>query len=111
MNWRRFLRGTWRDHVRALFDFRGFLKDDFRSFLRDDRGAVVIYSTIAMFVFLGFSGLAIDGSYLYLMKNEAQSAADAAALSGATQLPDSAAATNTAIEYACLLYTSDAADE
>ncbi|MEX2201493.1 MAG: TadG family pilus assembly protein [Dongiaceae bacterium] len=100
MNWRRFLRGAWQAHVRAFFDFRSFLKDDFRNFLKDDRGAVVIYSTFAMFVFLGFSALAIDGSYLYLMKNRAQSAADAAALSGATQLPDSAAATNTAIEYA-----------
>jgi Flp pilus assembly protein TadG len=100
MNWRRLLRGAWRDHARALFDVRSFPRDDFRSFLKDDRGAVLIYVTLAMSTLLGFSALAIDGSYLYLVRNQAQSAADSAALSGATQLPDNAAATNIAIEYA-----------
>ena len=44
--------------------------------------------------------LAIDGSYLYLMSNRAQSAADAAALAAASQLPDEEAASDAALDFA-----------
>ncbi|MEX0808777.1 MAG: pilus assembly protein TadG-related protein [Dongiaceae bacterium] len=80
--------------------FQRFWARNGRRFLRDERGAVLIYVTLAMAVFTGFSALAIDGSYLYLMKNRAQSAADAAALAGASQLPDQDAARLEAISFA-----------
>ncbi|MDZ4738033.1 MAG: TadG family pilus assembly protein, partial [Rhodospirillaceae bacterium] len=76
------------------------VRKELRAFGADTRGAVLIYVTLAMAVFTGFSALAIDGSYLYLMKNRAQSAADAAALAGVSQLPDEDAARLEAISFA-----------
>jgi Flp pilus assembly protein TadG len=66
---------------------RRFLGDE-RSFGRDDGGTVLIYVTLGLTVFLGFSALAIDGSYLYFMSNRAQTSADAAALAGVSQLEE-----------------------
>lgn len=77
-----------------------FHPQSLRRLWQDRSGAVLVYVTMGLAVFIGFSALAIDGSYLYLMSNRAQSAADAAALAGASQLPDIAAAEATAIEYA-----------
>ncbi len=71
-----------------------------RRLLRDRRGAVIVYVTIGLTVFMGFSALAIDGGYLYFMTNRAQSAADAAALAAAGQLPDRGAAETAAVEFA-----------
>ncbi|MEX2201152.1 MAG: TadG family pilus assembly protein [Dongiaceae bacterium] len=71
-----------------------------RRFERDKRAAVLIYVTMGMTVFLGFTALAIDGSYLFLMNNRAQAAADSAALAGASQLPDDATAETEAIAFA-----------
>ena len=79
---------------------RSFLGDE-RSFGRDDRGSVLIYVTAGLTVFLGFSALAIDGSYLYFMSNRAQSAADAAALAGVSRLADGDGVVRTeAIDFA-----------
>lgn len=78
----------------------GRMVTQLRILAEDRRGAVIIYVTLGLTVFLGFSALAIDGSYLYLMSNRAQSAADAAALAAASQLPDQATASDTAIEFA-----------
>jgi Flp pilus assembly protein TadG len=71
-----------------------------RRFERDKRAAVLIYVTMGMTVFLGFTALAVDGSYLYFMSNRAQAAADSAALAGASQLPDDVAAEAEAISFA-----------
>jgi len=71
-----------------------------RRFVGDRSGAVIIYVTMGLTVFLGFSALAIDGSYLYVMHNRMQSAADAAALAAASQLPDVDDTRAAAIEYA-----------
>jgi Flp pilus assembly protein TadG len=78
-----------------------------RQFAKDRRGAVIIYVTLGLTVFLGFSALAIDGSYLYLMSNRAQSAADAAALAAASQLPDEELATDAALDFAGKNLSSD----
>lgn len=82
-------------------NFPGFIRAErLRRFAQDRRGAVIIYVTLGLTAFLGFSALAIDGSYLYLMSNRAQSAADAAALAAASQLPDEELATEAAIDFA-----------
>lgn len=78
-----------------------------RILVKDRRGAVIVYVTLGLTAFLGFSALAIDGSYLYFMTNRAQSAADAAALAAASQLPDEAAASDVAIEFAGKNLASD----
>ena len=49
-----------------------------------DRGIIVIWLALfLLFVLLALAGIAIDGSYLYYVKNQLQVAADAAALAGA----------------------------
>lgn len=85
----------------------GHIAKQLRVLAKDRRGAVIIYVTLGLTVFLGFSALAIDGSYLYFMTNRAQSAADAAALAAASQLPDEAAASEAAIEFASKNLVSD----
>jgi len=71
-----------------------------RRFRKDRNGAVLIYVTLGLTVFMGFSALAIDGSYLFFMDNRAQTAADSAALAAASQLPDELTAETMAINYA-----------
>ncbi|MBL1378443.1 TadE/TadG family type IV pilus assembly protein [Zobellella iuensis] len=55
---------------------------------KQQKGAVLILVTVAMFVLLGFTALALDGGYLLLNKTRVQDAVDAAALSGAKTLDD-----------------------
>lgn len=53
---------------------------------RSRRGAVLIIFTLALVVIFGFMGLAFDVGRLYLVRNEAQSFCDAAALAAASML-------------------------
>ncbi len=57
-----------------------------RALPADESGNVIIYVTISVAVMLGFVGLALDGSRAMITHSEAQAAADAAALAGASQL-------------------------
>lgn len=50
---------------------------------RDQRGAVAITVAVLLTILLGFGALAIDVGYLFVVRNELQNAADAAALAGA----------------------------
>ena len=47
-----------------------------RRLARDESGAALIYVSIALTVFMGFAALVIDGSRLYTLDTELQSAAD-----------------------------------
>jgi len=49
-------------------------------------GTVIVYVALALVVLLGAAGLSIDVGNLYLQRDKAQRAADAAALAGALQL-------------------------
>jgi len=51
-------------------------------------GSVVVYLAIALVVLMGAAGLSIDVGNLYLQRDKAQRAADAAALAGALELMD-----------------------
>lgn len=66
------------------------------------RGATVVYIALFLLVLLLIAALAIDISYLYWRRAEAQKVADAAALAGAMQLPDTNRASQKALEYAAL---------
>jgi hypothetical protein len=57
-----------------------------RRLARDERGAALVYVSIALTVFMGFAALVIDGSRLFTLDTEMQSAADALALAGAAEL-------------------------
>jgi Flp pilus assembly protein TadG len=74
--------------------------------LRSERGATLILVAVAMTALLGFLALAIDLGMLYTARADAQRAADAAALAGASAFLDNSAsaavtpARQRAFEYA-----------
>jgi hypothetical protein len=65
----------------------------------DDRGQTIVLVVVAMVMFIGMLGMAIDVGYAFYVSRTMQSAADAAALAGAGQLPDTNAAVATAKQY------------
>ena len=54
--------------------------------LTNKKGVVAVIVAILLVVFIGFAALAIDVGHLYVVRNELQNAADAAALAGASNL-------------------------
>lgn len=72
-----------------------------RRLARDERGATLVYVSLALTVFMGFAALVIDGSRLFTLDTEMQSAADALALAGAAELdgaPDAITRANRAMD-------------
>jgi len=67
--------------------------------VRQERGQVLALVVIALIPLLGMVGFAIDIGYAYYSQRTLQSSADAAALAGASQLPDAAAASSLAAQY------------
>lgn len=57
-----------------------------RRFLKDERGGVLIYSAFAIPLLLGVAGLAVDIASWHAHKRAVQTAADAAAIAGASEL-------------------------
>ncbi len=55
---------------------------------RQFSGQILVLATISMVVLLGFTALAVDMGYLYSTRRRMQTAADAAAVAGATALRD-----------------------
>ncbi|WP_175810910.1 pilus assembly protein TadG-related protein [Burkholderia cepacia] len=62
---------------------------------RKQKGAVAITVAVLMLILLGFAALAIDVGYLFVVRNELQNAADAAALAGAPCIYPRAQCSNT----------------
>jgi Flp pilus assembly protein TadG len=60
------------------------------------RGVTLVFIAIVLFVLLGFIGLMLDTSYVYLSAHQLQNAADAAALAGAADVAQSTSAAITA---------------
>jgi hypothetical protein len=67
---------------------------------KNKKGVAVVYLAISMVVLLLFAALVIDIGMLALNKSKLQNACDAAALAGAQELPETAAAESVAREYA-----------
>lgn len=67
--------------------------------LRQEAGQVIALFVIALIPILGMVGLAIDVGYAYYSQRSLQSTADAAALAGASKLPDAAGASALAAQY------------
>lgn len=57
-----------------------------RKFVKGTEGTIMILSALGLVAFLGFASLAIDLGHLYVVRNELQNVADAAALAGANKL-------------------------
>src|SRR4029077_1455314 len=67
---------------------------------RRERAQVLPLITLALVSLLGIAAFAIDVGYAYYAKRQLQSAADAAALAGAQDLPNATTAVSTATSYA-----------
>jgi|WetSurMetagenome_2_1015567.scaffolds.fasta_scaffold101255_1 Flp pilus assembly protein TadG len=57
-----------------------------RKFVQGTEGTIMVFSALGLVAFLGFASLAIDMGHLYVVRNELQNVADAAALAGAAKL-------------------------
>lgn len=68
--------------------------------MRDERGSVTVLTAAVAVCLLLAAALTIDVGALYGEKSRLQAVADAAALAGASALPDSAAARDRALDYA-----------
>jgi len=54
--------------------------------MRRDRGGVIVTFALLLMLLMGFMGLALDFSHLYIVRTELQTAMDACALAGAQEL-------------------------
>ena len=66
---------------------------------RDERGQAVVVVVLFLIVLLGMAALVIDVGYAYYAQRSLQASADSAALAGAQELPDAAAAVAVAMDY------------
>lgn len=75
------------------------MSNHIRRFARDQGGAVLLVFAVSLPVFLMVLAFVIDGGLVRLNANRLQVSADAAALAGASQLPDDAMVKTAALEY------------
>ena len=71
-----------------------------RRFLRDQGGSAITMFAVFLMAGVGFAAIAIDGGYLYSLKNKLQTTADAAVLVAVSELPDTDVARTAAIVMA-----------
>lgn len=77
--------------------------------LRSEDGQVIVFVVAILAILIGMGALVIDGGSWFRAQRHLQTAADAAALAGAQDLPFTATAQSTAISYAQTNYTGLAA--
>src|SRR3954453_20019556 len=65
----------------------------------DASGQVIVLVVVALVGLLGMCAMVIDLGYLYWNQRDLQASADAAALAGAMELPDSTSSVNVAKQY------------
>lgn len=71
-----------------------------RGRLRDDDGAILVLAAVLMIILFGVAALAVDITLKSTDRQQLWNSADAAALAGASQLPDGLAAESEATTYA-----------
>jgi Flp pilus assembly protein TadG len=71
-----------------------------RARLTDERGTMIVFTAIILTAVLAVCALAVDFGSWFTKQRHLQGAADAAALAGAQDLPDTGTATSTALSYA-----------
>ena len=67
---------------------------------RKEEGQILIFTGIIMAVLMGFSAITIDVGMMAIEKSKLQNVADAVALAGAQELPDTIKAKKLAMDYA-----------
>ena len=60
-----------------------------RGIIEETSGAVLVFMAVMLAIFVGLAVMAVDVGKLYVVRADLQAAADAAALAGVSQLPDS----------------------
>ena len=71
-----------------------------RRFLRDQRGSAAVMFAGGLVMLVGMAAIAVDLSHLFGLQGKLQTAADAAVLAAASELPDTDAARSAALSYA-----------
>lgn len=71
-----------------------------RKLRHNERGAVIVLVTILMVALMGFTAMVVDVGVMFQNRKYLQNVADAAALAGAAELPNTTAARAKAKEYA-----------
>ena len=74
--------------------------------LRDERGQAIVFVIAILTVLIGIGALVIDGGSWFRTQRHLQTAADAAALAGAQDLPNAGLAQPSALDYAQRNYTA-----
>jgi Flp pilus assembly protein TadG len=80
-----------------------------RTRMRRDSGQAMLFVVFAILGLVGMTSLVIDGGSWFRTQRQVQTAADAAALAGAQDLPVEATASATAVDYAGRNFTGIAA--
>jgi Flp pilus assembly protein TadG len=57
-----------------------------KKFVQGAEGSIMVLTALGLVAFLGLASLAVDMGHLYVVRNELQNTADAAALAGASNL-------------------------
>ena len=76
--------------------------------LRDEKGAILVLFALLFVFLLGLVAMVVDAGLVYLNRAQLQRAADAAALAGAYQMPDTTAARDRVRQYCSLNGVKDA---
>ena len=85
-----------------------FVAQRARGLRKDEEGSVFVLTTLVIvFVTMGLTGLALDGTRFFSLNNELQDLADAAALAGAKELDGEADAQTRATDRATNLLNND----
>jgi Flp pilus assembly protein TadG len=63
-----------------------------QSLERDERGSIMAWTALGLVSLLGMAALTVDMGYMYVLNNQLQTTADAAASAAAKELPDETAA-------------------
>ena len=69
-----------------------------RAFLKKEDGSSFLLMALGMMLTLAILGLVVDGGHLYMTKSHMQKTANAAALSGAQELPNSSEKVNEVVD-------------
>ncbi len=82
--------------MRALRQKFGFAA---RRFLRDQGGASAVLFAGGLLMLVGLAAIAVDLSYLFVLRGKLQTTADAVVLAAANQLPDADQVREVALDY------------
>ena len=77
----------------------GQIRGNVGAFLQDQRGSILTIMGFGLVIAVGFTALAVDLNYMYMLRSKLQTTADFAALAAVVELPDEDAARTTALEY------------